>query len=364
MGVQNKSLYTDIVDYYFNPAVQAIVNTINGEPEEKKLLVQKMFKKAYTPTLDWESISADKSVVAADIVSMNATIPLKNRGIIKTAKGEIPKMGLKYGLQESDMKRINIMLAMGRPKADVAKEVLNDSARCVMGILHRLEIQAMQGLSAGVVGLSPEQEGGTMVRLTYGAVAENTVKAKVLWNDPTRTPVSDIKAMFDKASDAGKPIRHVLIAKSSVDAIASSDEGKQLYAKNAGAVVTDKALLATPNRKQMADALATEFEATFEVIDTNLFYEDLSGKKVKAENAWANGAVVGLPSSDFAGKLWWTELAEVGFPVQNVNYATANDFILVSKFSSTEPLQEFTKGEAMAIPVLDNVDGIFRLNTL
>ena len=59
----------------------------------------------------------------------------------------------------------------------------------------------------------------------------------------------------------------------------------------------------------------------------------------------------------------WTDLVESTRPVPNVTYETADDFILVSKYSQTDPWREFTASQAMVVPVLNNVDRIYLLDS-
>lgn len=63
------------------------------------------------------------------------------------------------------------------------------------------------------------------------------------------------------------------------------------------------------------------------------------------------------------GDLVWTTLAEENRPVNGVVYQKADEFILAKKYSTTDPLREFTAAEAMVVPVLNNVDRIYTLDT-
>ena len=45
-----------------------------------------------------------------------------------------------------------------------------------------------------------------------------------------------------------------------------------------------------------------------------------------------------------------------------VEYATVDTFKLISKYSINEPLQEWTSGQALALPVIEGVDQIYMLD--
>ena len=55
-------------------------------------------------------------------------------------------------------------------------------------------------------------------------------------------------------------------------------------------------------------------------------------------------------------------LAEETNPVAGVNYQKSGSHILVAKYSKTDPLKEFTTAQALALPVIDGVDGIYILH--
>ena len=57
-------------------------------------------------------------------------------------------------------------------------------------------------------------------------------------------------------------------------------------------------------------------------------------------------------------------MAEEGTPVGGgVEYAKVDDYILISKYSKNDPLQEFTSSQALVLPVIENVDEIYVLDT-
>lgn len=72
--------------------------------------------------------------------------------------------------------------------------------------------------------------------------------------------------------------------------------------------------------------------------------------------------LVFLPSEN-VGRLIYGALAEETNPVAGVVYQKVDDFILLSKFSKNDPLREFTTSQAIALPVIDNVDEIYTLDS-
>ena len=67
-----------------------------------------------------------------------------------------------------------------------------------------------------------------------------------------------------------------------------------------------------------------------------------------------------MPSST-VGRLVYGTLAEETNPVQDVDYQKSGSHILVSKYSKTDPLEEFTAAQALCMPVIDGADSIYML---
>lgn len=63
------------------------------------------------------------------------------------------------------------------------------------------------------------------------------------------------------------------------------------------------------------------------------------------------------------GSLVWTNTAEVTRRVAGVEYQVADEFILLSKYSKNDPLREFTSSQAMVVPIINNVDRIYTLDS-
>ena len=49
--------------------------------------------------------------------------------------------------------------------------------------------------------------------------------------------------------------------------------------------------------------------------------------------------------------------------MQGVVYSTVDNYKLIAKYSKTDPLQEFTSGQAIVAPVIENVEQIYVIDT-
>ena len=136
-----------------------------------------------------------------------------------------------------------------------------------------------------------------------------------------------------------------------------SDAFKAMVAGSMGYGGTN---LPTPTMTQANEALSANYNIELVVIDRTVQLE-ANGVRTSVK-PWASGAVVFLTEMQ-VGSLAWGRSAEMNHPVEGVNYEIADDFILVSKYHKNDPLQEFTSSQAFVIPVIDNVDSIYILNS-
>jgi hypothetical protein len=170
-----------------------------------------------------------------------------------------------------------------------------------------------------------------------------------------------MEQMFSKANEDGKRITLVMIAKSRLDMIRRSRAGKLLVASNNGQTVTNIETLGKPTRAAMLEALSAEFGAEFRIVDSSFIVEEADGTR-KAIKPWEQANVVGLTTNK-VGRLVYGRVAEETNPVAGVVYEKSGSFILVSKFSDNEPLQEFTTAQAFVLPVIDGGNDVYVLHT-
>ena len=354
-----QSLYKDLTDKYLASIISKVVETENGATQPATLLHKTMLIPEYSADLNWGASTLNNSVVAADVVSLASSLPLKSRATLRVATGKLPKLGLKYSMNENEISDLNVMIARGANEATIVSKLLNDTVRAIKAIDVRNEIMFLQGLSSGVVLVTDEENQGTGIRASFGYRDENKVKAKKAWSMAGATPISDITAVFDKANADSNPIDHVYIDKKTFNELRSSEEGKILGASYSRQVVTDKTLLAVPSRATFLEALKDEFGAEWHIIDSKVRIEGLDGTK-KSANAWTEGNIVFTPT-DNVGRLVYGTLVEETNHVAGVVYEKAGDYTLISKYSTTDPVEEYTAGQALCLPVIDGADGIYLL---
>lgn len=356
----NRSFYFQFVQQYFPLLVTSIIERLNEKRTNK---LPYLFRELLTPTFSadgrWASVLAEYSRVAADVVALNSELPLKTRDSISKASGDIPKLGMKLYLTEKQMKDIDSMIAQGLPVNQILNKIFNDLPRCIEGIWERLEDMFLSGLSTGIA-LSTRNN-GTGVRLNYGYEEANQFGVAVDWADNVNaTPLDDLQKLFDKALDDQNTITDLWMDDAALRGLYRNKQVREQYAFDNGTTVTANSTVPVLDFAKTGAVLQTKFGVTLHRVARKIKTE-LNGKR-QSHAPWKAGMVVAT-CNEILGSLVWTNTAEATRPVAGVEYQVADEYILVSKYSKNDPLQEFTSSQAMVVPVIDNVDMIYTLDT-
>ena len=353
------SLFIEIIAKFFSGVIGRITEKFNDKNQEEVLLHKTMLDEEYSVDLQWGSTSINHSVVAADVVALDSSLPLKKRDKVSNASGELPKIGAKMSLKESDIQKINTMMAKGVDTATIVAKLFEDDAKLIRGVDIRNEINFLEALSTGVTLVEDEDMEETGIRVNFGYKDENKLVTTAAWGTADATPVDDLTELFDKAHEAKDSIGHVWISKAYFDKLRKSEQGKVLVADFEGTIYTNANKLATPSRARLQAALEDEFSAKFHIIDSVHRVEKKDGS-IENVRPWAEANIIGTPS-DKVGRLVYGTLAEEAHPVEGVKYEKAGSFILVSKYSETDPLREYTCVQALCLPVIDGADSFYML---
>lgn len=356
-----KSLYAQYVEKYFPQLVTSVVERLN---EKRNGTLSYLFKDLLEPTYSadgrWASILAEYTRVAADVVALDSELPLKSRDVVEAISGNIPKLGLKLYLTEKQMKDLDNIIRQPNPNLNrVINNLFADTPRVIEAIWERLEDLFLSELSSGI-GVS-ERNNGTGVRLDMGFLDANKFGVSKEWkgNTDSATPLDDIQKIFDKAMDDNNVITDVYADDVALLEFYKNKQVRGQFAFNQGIGTTADGVPVLDYEKA-AQIMQTKWGITLHRVARKIKTE-INGKK-QNHNPWASG-VMAFTCDPTLGNLVWTDTAESTRPVNQVDYTTADEYILVSKYSKNDPLREFTASQAMVVPVLNNVDRIYLLNS-
>lgn len=354
-----KSLYFDYVKKYFPQLVASLVEKFNGRRDGlAPYKYRDYLTNTFSPDGRWASITAEYTRVAADVVSMDSELPLKSRDKISTAEGAIPKVGMKLYMSEKQLKDLDNMIAQNLPNTQIVNNMFADLPRCIQGVYERIEDMFVSELSTGVAVAS--RSGGTGIRFDVGFLEANKFgHGTVAWTDAENsTPLDDIQKIYDKALDDQNTIIRAFLDDYTIKLIGLSKQAREQYAFNQG--ITSNGNVPVLSFDQVASIFRDKWQTEI-VRMARSTKTELNGKK-GTHNPWAKGHIT-FVCSDNLGDLFWTNTAEVTRPVAGVTYQIADEFILASRYSTNDPLREFTSSQAMVIPILNNVDTIYSLDS-
>lgn len=341
------------------PRLQNVVDTVNGKrngDNKRTYLHKSMLRKVYSADQKWSNAAVNTTYVAADMVSMNSPLPIKSRDAIAHANGSLPKIGMKKIMFESDINAVNIMKAQGAEWTNIANKLTSDPIACSVGIDEQNEANFLTGLSDGIVAVEDENNTGTALRIKFGYLPENCFGVETQ-NELT---LDDIKRVLAYADNNGDTIVTIAIALSTYNKLRQTQGAKELVANYRGQTFDSNTKLPVPTASLFDEAFADDNNGVgFLKIDRSIISEK-NGKR-KPYKPWNPNKLIFLTTEE-VGALVWGTLAEKTNPVEGVVYSTVDEYKLISRYRTTEPFSETTSGQALVLPVIENVDQIYSLD--
>lgn len=352
----NQTLYPQYVNTFF-PQLQTIIEKINSKRTAPKYFFKERLRTEYSADQKWSSASVNTNYVAADVVSLDSPLPLKQRPTFAVASGNLPKVGMKMVKNESQINAINIMIAQNLPNSRIIQKLVADADICAAGIDEINEYNFLQGLSTGQILIKDENAAaGTGLRISFNYLPENSFGVA----DTESLELSDIKRVLEKADADGNTIAEIWIAKTTYDKLRQTRGAKELVATFSGMSFKDTTTLPVPTATKFNEAFADDNGGVaFVVVDRSVRIE--KDGKIASVKAWNANKVVFTIGGEM-GALVYGSTAESTNNVAGVNYTTIDGYKLISEYSKNEPLREITSSQALVLPVIENVDQVYVLD--
>lgn len=349
------SQFIEIIKGIF-PKLQNVVDKVNEKrngDKQRTYLHKTMLRKVYSADQKWSSASVNTTYVAADMVSMNSPLPLKSRDSIAHSNGTLPKIGIKKVMMETDINAVNIMKAQGQEWAQIANKLTADPVSCSVAIDEQNEANFLSGLSNGIVAVADDKNTGTALRINFGYLTKNgfgvTTKYEIT--------LDDIERVLSAANANGDSISVIALALSAYNKLRNTQGAKELVANYRGQTFDSNTKLPVPVASAFDEAFKDNYGGvSFLKIDRSVIYEK-DGKR-KSYKPWNENRLIYLTSEE-VGALVWATLAEKTNPVEGVVYTTVDEYKLISRYRTTDPLTETTAGQALVLPVIENIDQIY-----
>jgi len=341
---------------FFKAIAKDIVERVNGKKTPLTYLHKEMLTKELSTDLKWQTLNVDGSVVSADVVSMDSALPLKKRDSFGTASGDIPKLGMKFALNEKTMSDIDVLQARNVESKVLVGKIFADTSKAMFGIYEKLEFMFLQALSTGVTLVDDDTNVGTGIRVDFGYKNANKFGASLPWSDSSSKPIDDIKRVIKAARAKGNNPTVLMMDEATFDSLAANQQTREQYAFSQNFVGTQ---IPVPDLEQVNAMMQKRYKLTIVVVDRTVVTERDGVRTV--QTPWAANKIVFLESTK-VGKLVYGILAEETRQNKAVMYEKADDFILLKKWHSPEPFAEYTSSQALVLPVINNVDSIYILD--
>lgn len=306
----------------------------------------------------WASILAEYTRVAADVVALDSELPLKSRDSIETATGFLPKMGLKMCLTEKQMHDIDVLIAQNMPVTRIVNAIFSEVPRVIDAVYERIEDVFLSMFSTGV-GIS-ERNNGTGVRIDMNFLDANKFGVSKALNADGSTPLDDIQRLVDKANNDLNTITDVYMDETALNLLYNNAQVRSQYAFNQGIATSSGSVIPVLDFEKINAIFMTKWNIRVHRVNRKIKTE-VNGVR-KNHSPWQKG-VMSFICDEKVGSLVWTNVVEATRPVNGVLYQSVDEFMLVSQFAKTDPLREFTTSQAMVLPILNNVDRIYLLDT-
>lgn len=356
--MQQSSLFLKYILSFF-PILKTLIEKINGKRKNELTYLHKdtsILRRVYSPDNKWEADTVDTSYVAADYVAVDSPVPLKSRDKISTASGKLPKMGMKKSLKESEILQLRMMESQGGQVAEIRRKLAQDPVACSVGIDERNEYALLYGLSNGYVAVRDDDNPKELLRIKYRYLPDNILGVA---DKDEGVTVADLKNCIERAANDGNTIIKFWIGKSKFDSLKKAQDARELVANYRGQTYDSQTKLPVPTASAFQEAFLDETGVSFQIINRTVRLEHDGDKK--SVKPWNNNMIIGV-CSDMIGALVYGQVAEATNRVAGVTYQQI-DYKLISQFSTTDPLKETTAVQAYCLPVIEDVDTIYQIDT-
>ena len=339
--------------------------------EQMQVIIDKRMDRFKVPTfskyLDWgipqvdltfaDVIGRSRIEAVASVIGDDATSPVRSRAGLEKLEGKIPTISHKYVMTGSDYRNYITLQNQNNVTDDVKKRqvidlIFNDVKHATDGCNSRLDVMFLQAISTGKVDLTAA---GNPDGVAVGSVdmlmpAGNVKNVAKVWTDATSTPVADIEGVIAAAMAKGVTFGKILMSRPTFNKLAATKEIQGVF-KNV--ISQNLATLSNVNTYFTANGLPL-----IELVDS-VFGLEKDGV-IETFKAFADDVMVFVPEGNLGTVKNALPIEGGLMQVSGHTYADV-DRVKIAKWSTTEPMQEFTRGQLLAFPSINAIDSIFHL---
>lgn len=316
-------------------------------------------------TLTFETVIGRSRIeAAASVVDPGSKAPVRSRPGLEKLQGRVPAITEKFHMDEKifrDYLLFREARVDDQAKKNQALDLIFDDSKKVVDAAHkRIDYMCLEAVSTGKITLTTTNNPDGLVLPTAIDLlmpAGNKVNASVNWtgSPTTAKPISvDIQGIVNAARARGIRFTRILMTWNSWYAFIATTEVKDMF--NAFLGKSGNKLL--PTLDGTNEFLRSQQMPVIEIVDQQIGIE--KDGVITSVQPFDDNTIAFLPSDQLG-------VIENAIPIEDfnripqVNYGKANR-VLVSKWGDNDPFQEWTKGELLAMPSLEAIDGIYLLS--
>ena len=358
---------------YLMEATQAHLEIYLKNRVYKELYFPDFFPIKRVNSLTFETLIGSKgNRVAADVVAYNSSAPEKTRKVISKLTGSIPPIRMKKIMTEMDLNDYNVLKAMGRrDMGQLLDLVFGDVNACIDGVNGRIEWMAIQALAGGKITLSTTNNGAGVVTedaIDFQLPAANKEvesAANKYWTTgayATNEPISDTETIVAEAKAAGSTIKYIVMNRTKWIAFRTS---AQVQNYTSALYVSGAWVKLAPSLKAVNEMMVSQGLPQLIVVDTVVDIET-AAHGITSYDPWLDASsadryVLFCPELPLGNTLVGPIAMETNPPPQATTAKKGH--ILISKFGTTDPVNEVTLGETNAMISWPTIDRCWMLDT-
>jgi hypothetical protein len=287
-----------------------------------------------------------RRVNAAKYRAYDAQTPVASREVKRIeTEGMLPPLGQKYLVGE--LETILLAARRGADAADLIESLYDDTAAHVLSIRSRLELAVGDLLTDGKFTLAGEN--GLTVEYDAAVPSANMPTAATAWTNPAADAIADEQAWLEVLRASGAPMPEKVVTSYKARALlAGNDAYRAAYYGAVSGATTPTATLA-PNE---VNAVRDRYNLPpIEIYDVQIPLDDGTMKRPIPEDRWLM-----VPPN----RTQWGE-TQYGITAESIRLTTGDNpaieledapGIIVTHGWQDDPVQVWTKGAAVAMPVL------------
>jgi hypothetical protein len=287
-----------------------------------------------------------RRVNAAKYRAYDAQTPVASREVKRIeTEGMLPPLGQKYLVGE--LETILLAARRGADASELVEALYDDVAAHVLSIRSRLELAVGDLLTDGKFTLS--NENGLTVEYDAQVPSANMPTAATPWTDPTSDPIADEMAWLEVLRASGAPMPEAVYTSYKARALlAGNDAYRAAYYGSVNPSNTPTATLA-PNE---VDTVRARYNLPpIRIYDVQIPKDDGTMARPIPEDRW-----IMVPPN----RQQWGE-TQFGITAESIELTTGDNpaieleeapGIIVTHGWKDDPVQVYTKGSAVAMPVM------------